>query len=135
MYRMLFLALKKVQMAKNTPFQIPNTQQKIPLPKFSIAPAGYSFALLLHAISKSMNLPFVQKESFWGKLTNISITPIYLLFSSMLCFIKNCFGRSWDVRLHTFGANCTQIPHIPQKGTFLRKIYSDIFGVTRMYHH
>ena len=134
MYRMLFLALKKVQMVKNTTFQIPNTQQKILLAKFSIVPTGQK-ALLLHAISKSMNLPFVQKDDFWGKLTNISITLIYLLFSSMLCFIKNPCSRLWDVRLHTFGANCTQIPHIPQKGTFLRKLYSDIFGVTRMYHH
>ena len=40
MYRMLFLALKKVQMVKNTTFQIPNTQQKILLAKFSIAPTG-----------------------------------------------------------------------------------------------
>ena len=54
---MLFLASKKVQMVKNTPCQIPTTQQKIPLAKFPIAPTGEK-ALPFNAISKSMNFPF-----------------------------------------------------------------------------
>ena len=74
MYRMLFLlALKKVQMVKHIPFHIPTTQQKISLAKFHIAPIGEK-ALPLNAISKSMNFPFEQKEDFWGKLNNSSIT-------------------------------------------------------------
>ena len=73
MYRILFsLALKKVQMVKNTPCHIPTTQPKIPLAKFLIVPIGEK-ALPLNAISKSMNFPFAQKEDFVGKLTNISI--------------------------------------------------------------
>ena len=74
MYRMLFLlALKKVQMVKNTPFHIPTTQQRILFAKFFIAPFGDK-ALPLNLISKLMNFPFAQKEDFWRKLTNISIT-------------------------------------------------------------
>ena len=65
MYRILFLlALKKVQMIKNTPCHIPTTQQKTPLAKFLIAPIGEK-ALPLNAISKSMNFPFAQKDDFW----------------------------------------------------------------------
>ena len=66
MYRMLFLASKKVQIVKNTPCQIPTTQQKIPLGKFLIPPTGEK-ALHFHAISKSINSPFPQKEDFWGE--------------------------------------------------------------------
>ena len=66
MYRMLFLASKKVQMVKNTPCQIPTTQQKIPLAKFPITPTGEK-ALPFNAISKSMNFPFTQKEDFFEK--------------------------------------------------------------------
>ena len=66
MYRILFLASKKVQMVKNTPCQIPTTQQKIPLAKFPITPTGEK-ALPFNAISKSMNFPFAQKEDFLGK--------------------------------------------------------------------
>ena len=54
---MSFLALKKVQIVKNTPCQIPTNQQKTALSKFPIAPTGEN-ALLLNAISKSMNFPF-----------------------------------------------------------------------------
>ena len=67
------LALKKVQMVKNTPFHIPTTQQKSSLAKFLIAPIAEK-ALPLNAISKSMNFPFAQKEDFCEKLTNISIS-------------------------------------------------------------
>ena len=89
MYRMLFLALKKVQMVKKTPCQIPTFQEKLALAKFPNAPTGEN-ALPLNAISKSMNFRFAQQEDFLGKLTNISITFVYLLISSMLmCFIKN----------------------------------------------
>ena len=89
MYRMLFLALKKVQMVKKTPCQIPTTLEKLALAKFPNAPTGEK-ALPLNAISKSMNFRFVQQEEFLGKLTNISITFVYLLISSILtCFIKN----------------------------------------------
>ena len=69
---MLFLASKKVQMVKNTPCQIPTTQQKIPLVTFPSAPTGEK-ALLFNVISKSMNFQFTQKYFFFGKLTNISI--------------------------------------------------------------
>ena len=65
MYRMLFLASKKVQMVKNTPCEIPTTQQKISLAKFPIVPTREK-ALSLNAISKSMNFPFAQKD-FFGK--------------------------------------------------------------------
>ena len=84
---MLFLALKKAQMIKITPCQIPTTRQKIaPHPsKFPIAPTGEK-PLHFNAISKSMNFSFAQKENFWGKLTKISITFVYLLFSNMLTF-------------------------------------------------
>ena len=60
---MLFLALKKVQMVKNTPCQVPTTQQKIFLAKLPIAPTEEK-ALPLNTISKSMNFPFEQKEDF-----------------------------------------------------------------------
>ena len=86
---MLFLALKKVQMVKKTPCQIPTFQEKLALAKFSNAPTGEN-ALPLNAISESMNFRFAQQEDFLGKLINISITFVYLLISSMLtCFIKN----------------------------------------------
>ena len=35
MHRMLFLALKEVPIIRNTPYQIPTTQQKFPLSKIS----------------------------------------------------------------------------------------------------
>ena len=61
---MLFLlALKKVQMVKNTPFHIPTTQQKIPFAKLHIEPFGEK-ALPLNVISKLMNFPFAQKRIF-----------------------------------------------------------------------
>ena len=83
------LALKKVQVVKNTPCQIPTTQQKIILAKFFIAPTGEK-ALAFNAISESMNFPFAKKEDFLEKLTNITITIVYLLFFSMLTwFIKD----------------------------------------------
>ena len=86
MYRMLFLALKKVQMIKITPCQIPTTQQKIASPaKFPIAPVGEK-SLPFNVILKSMNFSFAQKEDFLGKLTKINITFVYLLFSNMLMF-------------------------------------------------
>ena len=76
---MLFLALKNVQMVKNTPCQIPNTQQKIPLAKFTIAPTGEK-ALSLNVISKSMNFPFTRKEEFWENWLMLA------LLLSMCCF-------------------------------------------------
>ena len=78
---MLFLASKKVQMVKNTPCQIPTTQQKIPLAKFPIALTGEK-ALPFNAISKSMNFSFTQKEDFLGKLTNVSII--------FVCYFPGC---------------------------------------------
>ena len=71
---MLFLASKKVQIVKDTPCQIPTTQQKIPLAKFPIAPTGEK-ALPFNAISKSMNFPFAQKDFFWE---NWLILPLLL---------------------------------------------------------
>ena len=60
-------------MVKNTPCNIPNTQEKISLAKFLIFPTGEK-ALPLNLVSKSKNFPFAQKEDFLGKLPNISIT-------------------------------------------------------------
>ena len=71
------------QMVKDTPRQIPTTRQKVSLSKFSIALTGEK-TLTLNAISKLMNLTVAQKEDFLGKLANISITFLDLLFSSML---------------------------------------------------
>ena len=68
MYRMLFLALKRVPMVKNTSCQIATTQQKI-----SIVPTGEK-GLPLNVISKSTNFPVAQEEDYLGKLTIISIT-------------------------------------------------------------
>ena len=85
---MLFLALKKVQMIKNTLCKIPIIQQKILPAKFPIALTG--MPLVLNAISKTKSFTFAQKEDFLEKLTNINITFVYLLFSRMvMCFIKN----------------------------------------------
>ena len=66
MYRKLFLALKKVQMVKNTLCQIPTTQQKVLPAIFPITPTGEK-ALLLNTISKSMSFPFAQRDDFFGK--------------------------------------------------------------------
>ena len=88
MYRMLFLAFKKVQMVQNTLCQILTIQQKISLPKFLIAP-NREKALPLNAISKSMIFPFTQKEDFLGKLTNINITFVNYFSSMLTFFIKN----------------------------------------------
>ena len=86
MYRMLFLALKKVQMIKITPCQIPTTQQKNrPPAKFPISPTGEKH-VPFNVISKSVSFTFAQKEDFLGKMTKISITFVYLLFSNMLTF-------------------------------------------------
>ena len=87
LYRMLFLAFKKVQMVKNTLCQISPIQQKILLANFLIAPNGEK-ALPLKAISKSMIFPFVQKEDFFGK-TNIKITFANVFSSMLTFFIKN----------------------------------------------
>ena len=70
-------------MVKDAPCQIPTTRQKVFLSKFPIALTGEK-TLTLNAISKLMNLRLAQKEDFLGKLTNISITFLDLLFSSML---------------------------------------------------
>ena len=66
MYRKLFLALKKVQMVKNTLCQIPTTQQKVLPAIFPITPTGEK-ALLLNTISRSMSFQFAQKDDFFGK--------------------------------------------------------------------
>ena len=66
MYRKLFLALKKVQMVKNTLFQIPTTQQKVLPATFPITPTGEK-ALLLNTISRSMSFQFALKDDFLGK--------------------------------------------------------------------
>ena len=77
---MLFLALKKVQMVKITDSDHPT--------KFAIAPNG-EIPLSRNAILKTLNCPFTPKEDFLEKLTNISITFVYLLFPIMLrCFSK-----------------------------------------------
>ena len=124
MYRKLFLALKKVQMVKNTLFQIPTTQQKVLPATFPITPTGEK-ALLLNTISRSMSFQFALKDDFLEKLTNISITFIYMLFSSMLtCFIKNPQSRSWDVRLHNFGGKLhPYFPHATKRDTFWETIF------------
>ena len=89
MQRMLFLALKKVPIFRNTACRTRATQQKMPPAKCPIAPIG-EMPLPLNTISKTLNCPFVSKEDFLGKLTNISIIFVYLLFSIMpKCFIKN----------------------------------------------
>ena len=70
----------------------------------------------LNAILKTLNCPFAEKEDFMIKLSNISITFAYLLFSIMLkYFIKNHYSRSRDIRLHILGANWTEMSHMPQK--------------------
>ena len=89
MYRMLFEALKKVQMVKITPHEIPTTQQKKFSQNFPFPPTG-GITLPFNAISKPLNCPFAPKEDFLRKIPNISITFVYLLFSIMRkCFIKN----------------------------------------------
>ena len=88
---MLTLILIYVQYLQNVVFSFEKSSNghKKPPAKFPIAPTG-EIPLPLNAISKTLNFPFAQKEDFLRKLTNISITFIYLLFSSMLtCFIKN----------------------------------------------
>ena len=48
----------------------------------------------LNAISKTLNYLFAQKKDFLRRLCTISITFVYLLFSSMLkYFIKNHYGQ------------------------------------------
>ena len=71
------------QRVKETPCQIPTNRQKVSLTKFSIALTGEK-TLPLNAISKLMNLTVAQKMDFLGKLTNISITFLNLLFSRIL---------------------------------------------------
>ena len=70
-------------MVKDTPCQIPTNRQKVSLSKFPIALTGEK-TLPVNVISKLMNLTVAKKEDFLGKLTNISITFLDLLFSSML---------------------------------------------------
>ena len=52
--------------------------------KFLIAPSGGIGGLSRNAISKTLNWPFAPKEDFLGKLANISITFVYLIFPIML---------------------------------------------------
>ena len=65
---MLFLALKKVEMVKFTPLQIPNTQQKKKPAKFSIPPTGGPPPFLnaiwktLHAASKMNAMKKMKKD-------------------------------------------------------------------------
>ena len=58
---------------------------------------------LLNAILKTLNCSFAQKEDFLRKLSNISITLVYLLFSIKLKYTrKNHYSRSRDARLYNF---------------------------------
>ena len=118
-------------MVKKIHFHIFTTQQKISLTKFPIAPTGDK-ALPLNVISKSMNFPFARKEDFWGKLTSISI-HLSVVFQHANVFHKKSLEQIMRCKI-ILGANCTQISHMPQKGTFLGKLYSDIFSAARMYY-
>ena len=54
--------------------------------KFSIAATG-AIPLPLNAISNTLNCLFANENDFWGKLANIMITFVYLLFPIKLtCF-------------------------------------------------
>ena len=58
-----------------------------------------------------------------------------VVFQDANVFHEKILRADHDVKLQNFGTNWTCIFHMPQKGTSLGKLYSDIFGVGRMYHH
>ena len=83
---------------------------------------------LLNAILKTLNFSFAQKEDFLRKLSNISITLVYLLFSIMLKYTrKNHYNRSRDARLYNFwGETALKFSTSHKKEQFLRN-YIRIF--------
>ena len=72
-------------MVKITPFQIPTTQQKNRPSKIFHC---HGWTDPPTAISNTLNCPFEPKKDFWGKLANIIITFVYLLFPMKLKCLK-----------------------------------------------
>ena len=66
MHIMLFLALKKVPIVRNTPCQIPNTQQKYAPSKISHC-FNWRDAPTPYCHFKSFELPTCTKRGFFGK--------------------------------------------------------------------
>ena len=100
-----------------------NYVKKHLLEKFLIPPTE-GISPLLNVISKTLNCSFAQKQDFLRKLSNISLTIVYLLFSIILkYFIKNHYSRSRDIRLHNFWGNCTEISHMPERRIVIGKLY------------
>ena len=93
-----------------------NYVKKHLLEKFLIPPTE-GISPLLNVISKTLNCSFAQKQDFLRKLSNISLTIVYLLFSIILkYFIKNHYSRSRDIRLHNFwGKLHWNFPHARKK--------------------
>ena len=64
-----------------------------------------------------LKLPNYTKTEFLGKLSNVTI--VYLLCLILLkCLKKNCYDRSWDIRLNNFGPNWVLIIFLPEKKIF-----------------
>ena len=87
---MLFLALKKGSNSHYNSLPDCHSIKKIlPLQNFPLPHWGNS-SYLLTLFGKIPNCPFAPKENLGGKLTNVSITFVYLLCPIMLkCFRKN----------------------------------------------
>ena len=133
---MLFLALKKVQMVKITPYQILTTQKSTPQ-NLLLVQMG-STPLSCNAISKTLNYPFTPKEEFLENLANINITFVYLLFPIMLrCFSKKSLEHIMRYKLQNFGGKLnSNFPHATKKDIFWETtVYQDLSGVARMPHH
>ena len=85
-YRMLFLALNKVQIVKITPRQIPSNPIKIFLHS-KICNSTHSGGVSTYPwtlFGKNLNCPFAPQKDFWKKMTKVKITFVYLLCSIML---------------------------------------------------
>ena len=84
-YKMLFLALKKVQIANITFHQIPTTELKVSFV------AKFLIALNFCIPRKNLNFPFAPREDFWKKMTKVKI-PMSTYFVP-LC-LKNPYSIS-----------------------------------------
>ena len=116
-YKMLFLALKKVWIVKITPHQIPTTRQKnFHYSKiFNCSHMGEFPPASEHYLVKTWISHLHRKRILGKKWLRLKLTSSNYCVPS--CW-KNPYSRSWYIRLNNFEANWTQIYHMLKKVLF-----------------
>ena len=124
-YRMLFLALKKVQIVKDHSssdfhnpiknflcgkmFNCPHLREFLPTPE--------------HYLVKTW-IPHLHHKRIFGKKQLRLKLPLFTY--CVPSYLKNPYSISGNIRLNNFEANWTQIYHMPIKV---------LFGVARLFYH